>query len=802
VAVPQIYLIVNEEGDWSVSVYRDVEALRTSRPEILKLWAILHVGFARQSAVVIDKWFSGSPQRLMGTAAAKYSLIPNINFGRAVVRGESDGDLFTVVRAWDEAAEDEPEIQSEPVSKENEPEKHDPRLIDDGDELRRRLARLTERALQTPIDALGLSVRAQHVLDAQAFRRIGDLAVLRARDLMKLPNMGWKSVVNLFAALDKLAGLPPEAVTPINSVAFDRLLNRAASEKTQVPTEQDQPLPTTSRTLGEIIFDWLSSMSESHREMIRRRSGLGGKAQTLEEVGFAFNVTRERIRQIESQKVKALKVELRGHGVDLSSALANILGDRKSPVYLDTLGSERAFFSGPDLPRDAWRFLLDRVCEGALHILKLPSGPEVISRIPQEEWEELLRQARQLVASMAKRGGRISDARILVEGLVASKGTELAEDIWQEATLKAHLSVDASGEEIIVGYGQSMEETVRAILTKSERPLHYSEIAEVVRTTYRSDAGDRFVHSSASRVAMLLGRGVFGLDRHLTVSNSQKEWIKNEAARVMATADASRQWHAQELYEEVAHDCDFSDQFDHYVLNEILRSSDKAEYLGRHVWTIRGARRLSTKDRIDFRNVVEAVLVNAGRALSSSEIYEEVEKVRGLSSVAQLHPDSLLVRLGPGRWGLRPRDFPMNDTQLEVALRKLRQLNDQLRKGIHVTEIPLVMGAPFVRSEQQAWALMGLAASTGQFRVSRGNYVFPADWDSPRRKSIAEAVRDLVNTTGAISEKDAMSAASRETGLTISPSDVRSALRSAGATRNPNSGAWMRTEAAQDSEIE
>ena len=47
---------------------------------------------------------------------------------------------------------------------------------------------------------------------------------------------------------------------------------------------------------------------EREREVIELRFGLtGGRPRTLEEVGRAFNVTRERIRQIENHTLKKLE---------------------------------------------------------------------------------------------------------------------------------------------------------------------------------------------------------------------------------------------------------------------------------------------------------------------------------------------------------------------------------------------------------------------------------------------------------------------------------------------------------------
>ena len=52
----------------------------------------------------------------------------------------------------------------------------------------------------------------------------------------------------------------------------------------------------------------LAALPQREREVIEMRFGLtGGQPRTLEEVGRAFNVTRERIRQIESHTLKKLE---------------------------------------------------------------------------------------------------------------------------------------------------------------------------------------------------------------------------------------------------------------------------------------------------------------------------------------------------------------------------------------------------------------------------------------------------------------------------------------------------------------
>ncbi len=64
----------------------------------------------------------------------------------------------------------------------------------------------------------------------------------------------------------------------------------------------------TGQLLKEHVKELLSSLSEREQKIIRLRFGLeDGKSHTLEEVGQEFNVTRERIRQIEAKALAKLR---------------------------------------------------------------------------------------------------------------------------------------------------------------------------------------------------------------------------------------------------------------------------------------------------------------------------------------------------------------------------------------------------------------------------------------------------------------------------------------------------------------
>jgi len=75
--------------------------------------------------------------------------------------------------------------------------------------------------------------------------------------------------------------------------------------------DQDAPAPAEAasfRLLKEQLEEVLNTLTTREEKVLRLRFGLDdGRARTLEEVGQIFNVTRERIRQIEAKALRKLR---------------------------------------------------------------------------------------------------------------------------------------------------------------------------------------------------------------------------------------------------------------------------------------------------------------------------------------------------------------------------------------------------------------------------------------------------------------------------------------------------------------
>jgi RNA polymerase primary sigma factor len=78
-----------------------------------------------------------------------------------------------------------------------------------------------------------------------------------------------------------------------------------------VLADKEMPLPedaADSVSRKAVLKDCLDSLDDRQRRVLELRYGLdGGRPRTLDEIGLVFNVTRERVRQIENQSLSELE---------------------------------------------------------------------------------------------------------------------------------------------------------------------------------------------------------------------------------------------------------------------------------------------------------------------------------------------------------------------------------------------------------------------------------------------------------------------------------------------------------------
>jgi RNA polymerase primary sigma factor len=103
--------------------------------------------------------------------------------------------------------------------------------------------------------------------------------------------------------IQKIAQDPVSLETPIGEEEDSHLGDFIPDDDAPAPAEA-----ASYALLKEQLMEVLNTLTEREEKVLRLRFGLDdGRARTLEEVGKEFNVTRERIRQIEAKALRKLR---------------------------------------------------------------------------------------------------------------------------------------------------------------------------------------------------------------------------------------------------------------------------------------------------------------------------------------------------------------------------------------------------------------------------------------------------------------------------------------------------------------
>jgi RNA polymerase primary sigma factor len=159
---------------------------------------------------------------------------------------------------------------------------------------------LTQKLGRTPTpEELALEADFVDPKDKAAIERVNGEANLLPHDVHTRWTQASSKVVQVLRAAEEPVSLESPVGSEDNSMLGDFIEDEEAQE----------PMDAAAREmLREQVKNALAVLSPREREVLEMRFGLlDGKDHTLEEVGQAFNVTRERIRQIEAKALRKLR---------------------------------------------------------------------------------------------------------------------------------------------------------------------------------------------------------------------------------------------------------------------------------------------------------------------------------------------------------------------------------------------------------------------------------------------------------------------------------------------------------------
>ena len=113
---------------------------------------------------------------------------------------------------------------------------------------------------------------------------------------------------------------------------------------------------------NEMIKELLSGLSQRQKDVIEQRFGLNGRKRTLAAVGKKYNLTRERVRQIESAGLKSISEKLNKNSA-VSAAINEAInhlkksgGVMKESAFLNEL---RGLFKNSNITGEQMKFVFE-----------------------------------------------------------------------------------------------------------------------------------------------------------------------------------------------------------------------------------------------------------------------------------------------------------------------------------------------------------------------------------------------------------------------------------------------------------
>lgn len=272
--------------------------------------------------------------------------------------------------------------------------------------------------------------------------------------------------------------------------------------------------------LKSLVFNMIKELPERSADVIRKRFDFEGKgAETLEGIGMKYNVTRERVRQIEAEAVAMLKQMGKKYNIDLIFNSLKKIIDSHGGIMSEEEIIKHLFKSES-------RDNINR--QAALLILslddKIKTGKETkihkkIYFYEEENFAKFKNAIGILEKYLLESGKNLNFEKIL-DLLKDNNFSDLSED-----AVKSYLSSNKIILQSVIGeWGhrnwphinpKSVRDKAYLTLKKSKNPLHFTLIADGISEIWRNEKKPNIqtVHNELIKDERftLIGRGIYAL---------------------------------------------------------------------------------------------------------------------------------------------------------------------------------------------------------------------------------------------------------------------------------------------------
>jgi len=276
-----------------------------------------------------------------------------------------------------------------------------------------------------------------------------------------------------------------------------------------------------AKEINSSFANILSSLSSKESVIISRRIGLNGEKETLQDIGNDFNITRERVRQIEEAGIRKIGRIIRTTGFakiqEMGEAILRLNGglmtkDRLVSAIADELKVDQTVNLG----------IIEVILQANFNINKSKPqlGTKTYFYFPEIS-KKLINECHKEAVKILKKKGDIMERNSLYEmvkiNLFANFGK--IDVVLLDSILDVYTDL-IKGEETFIGLSKwkilnpgTLKEKAIYVMKKEKRPLHFVELSNLVSNYFNEAVKIATIHNELIRnnEFVLIGRGIYVL---------------------------------------------------------------------------------------------------------------------------------------------------------------------------------------------------------------------------------------------------------------------------------------------------
>jgi hypothetical protein len=279
-----------------------------------------------------------------------------------------------------------------------------------------------------------------------------------------------------------------------------------------------QPVAKLNFDTTKLVKQLLDEVPDRAREVLTYRFGLGTSAEreTLEAIGERWNITRERVRQIEAAGLEAIRGS---KSFKAASAAFDELA-----TYMHSLG---AVVEEEELLND---LATDEKARNRFRFLLVVGSAFFRERETEEfyaRWHVDPATAEKVHTALTRLYGSLSDADVLTEGEIVNRFLDELKGVndayKNEEVLKRWLSLSKTiASNPLSEWGRSDAPAIRTkgirdyaylVIKRASQPMHFSDVAKSISQLFAKEAHVATTHNELIKDArfVLVGRGLYAL---------------------------------------------------------------------------------------------------------------------------------------------------------------------------------------------------------------------------------------------------------------------------------------------------